>query len=144
MARRVKKEVSCEITVPALREEVFDAWLNPANSPFHEHEKLIVNRTVDGLWYWLVHGVPHYGRFMEFRRPLRVRHTWMSPNTAAVETMVSVTFRKRGDETLMTLVHSGFPSLSSTRAHRAAWNRVLADLGESLTRRADKRRSQAK
>ena len=125
-------EITCERTIPASPDEVFDAWLDPKipGTPFHEHEKLIVNPMVDGLWYWLVHGEPHYGRFTEFRRPGRIRHTWMSRNTLGEETMVTVTFLKKGEGTLMTLVHSGFPNNAKARAHQGAWNFILGNFAE--------------
>ncbi|MGA2594343.1 MAG: SRPBCC domain-containing protein [Bryobacteraceae bacterium] len=125
-------EITCERTIPASPDEVFDAWLDPKipGTPFHENEKLIVNPMVDGLWYWLFRGQPHYGRFTEFRRPGRIRHTWMSRKTLGEETMVTVTFQKKGEGTLMTLVHSGFASDGMAQAHEKAWNFILGNFAE--------------
>ena len=38
-----------------------------------------------------------------------MQHTWVSPNTLGEESTVTLTFQKQGEETLMTLVHSGLP-----------------------------------
>ena len=60
-------EVKVERTIPAPLVEVFDAWLNPniPGNPWNVADKLILNPNVDGLFYWTIHGTPHYGRFTE-------------------------------------------------------------------------------
>jgi uncharacterized protein YndB with AHSA1/START domain len=87
-------EIKLERTIPAPPSEVFDAWLDPKipGTPWHEHEKLIVNPQVDGLWCWLsVRGTAHYGRFMEIDRPGRIQHTWVSRNTVKLGTSSKIT-----------------------------------------------------
>src|SRR3984893_1773283 len=110
-------EIKVERTIPAAPSEVFDAWLDPKvpGTLWHEHDKLILNPKVDGLWYLLTlahrcDGTPHYGRFIEINRPGRIQHSWMSRNTLGEESMVTATFRKTGQDTLMALVHSGLPT----------------------------------
>src|SRR5207245_3089929 len=121
-------EIKLERTIPAPPGEVFDAWLDPKipGNPWHEHEKLIVNAKVDGLWYWLVRGNPHYGRFTEIERPGRIQLTWMSRSTQGEETVVTVTFQKNGEDTLLTLVHSGLKTDEMTQAHNKGWNSLLS------------------
>ena len=123
------REVKCERIIPAPPGEVFDAWLDPKipGTPFHENEKLIINPKVDGLWYWLYKDKPHYGRFVEFRRPDRIRHTWVSQTTLGEETWVTVTFQKNGEGTLMTLVHSGFTNDAMAQAHDKGWNLLIGN-----------------
>ena len=121
-------EIKVERTIAAAVGEVFDAWLDPKipGSPWHENDKLIVDWKVDGLWYWLsLGGTPHYGRFMEIDRPDRIQHSWMSPNTLGEESMVTVTFRKKGEGTLMTLLHSGLPNETMAKAHEKGWNSIF-------------------
>jgi uncharacterized protein YndB with AHSA1/START domain len=121
-------EIKVERTIPAVPNEVFDAWLDPEipGTPWHENKKLIVDPKVDGLWYWLaLGGTPHYGRFMEIDRPGRIQHSWMSPNTLGKESIVTVTFAKKGEGTLMTLVHSGLPNDDMARAHENGWNSIF-------------------
>jgi len=120
-------EIKVERTIPAPPGEVFDAWLDPniPGTPWHENEKLIVNPKVDGLWYWLsVGSTPHYGRFIEMDRPGRIRHSWMSRYTLGEESMVTVTFQKKAEGTLMTLVHSGLPNDDMAKAHEKGWNSI--------------------
>src|SRR5262249_5270659 len=120
-------EIKVERTIPAPPSEVFDAWLDPKipGSPWHENQKLIVNPKVDGLWYWLsLRCTPHYGRFIEIHRPGRIQYSWMSPNTLGEESVVTVTFQKQGEGTLMTLLHSGFPNDDKAKAHENGWNSI--------------------
>jgi hypothetical protein len=111
---------------------VFDAWLNPKipGTPWHEGEKLILNPKVDGLFYWLMRGQPHYGRFTEINRPGRIQHSWMSRNTLGEESTVTVTFQKKGEDTLMTLLHSDLPSNEVAKAHEKGWIYFLDKLVE--------------
>jgi uncharacterized protein YndB with AHSA1/START domain len=120
-------ELKFERTIPAPPGEVYDAWLDPKipGNPWHESDKLILNPVVDGLFYWLIRGNPHYGRFTQTERPHRIQHTWMSPNTLGVESTVTVTFKKKGADTLMTLVHSGLPDDDLARSHEQGWNYFL-------------------
>ena len=104
-------EFKFERTLPASPDEVYDAWLNPSvpGNPWNAAEKLLLDPKVDGLFYWALKGTAHYGRFTEMDRPHRIQHTWMSPNTLGQESMVTLTFQKQGEGTLMTLAHSGLP-----------------------------------
>ncbi len=120
-------ELKFERTIPASQAEVYDAWLSRQvpGTPWSEGEKLILNPEVDGLFYWLVGGTAHYGRFTEVQRPDRIQHTWVSPYTLGEESTVTVTFKKKGEDTLMTLVHSDLPDSEEGRAHDKGWNHFL-------------------
>ena len=120
-------EVKVERTLPASAGEVFDAWLNPKvpGNPWNAAEKLLLNPHVDGFFYWTIRGTAHYGRFTEVERPSRIHHTWVSPNTLGQESMVAVTFKRQGGDTLMTLVHSGLPDTDGGRGHEKGWNYFL-------------------
>jgi uncharacterized protein YndB with AHSA1/START domain len=125
-------EITVERTIPAPPSEVFDAWLDPKipGTLWHGHKKLIFNPEIDGLWYLLslMHrreGTPHYGRFIEINRPSRIQHSWMSRNTLGEETTVTVTFQKKGEDTLMTVLHSGLPNEDMATAHEKGWNSIL-------------------
>jgi uncharacterized protein YndB with AHSA1/START domain len=119
--------VKVERTIPAPLVEVFDAWLNPKipGNPWNMADKLVFNPQVDGLFYWRIRGTPHYGRFTEVKRPARIRHTWMSPYTSGLESTVTVTFKKKGEDTRMTLVHTGLPDTDGGRSHDKGWNYFL-------------------
>ena len=116
-----------ERTIPAPPGEVFDGWLNPKipGNPWNMAEKLLLNAQVDGFFYWLIRGNSHYGRFTEMERASRIQHTWMSRSTLGEETMVTLTFKRHGEDTLMTLVHSGIPDTEAGRRHEKGWNYFL-------------------
>jgi uncharacterized protein YndB with AHSA1/START domain len=120
-------EFKFERTIPAPAGEVFDAWLDPKipGNPWNMAEKLLLNPEVDGFFYWSVKGTAHYGRFTEMERPARMQHTWVSPNTLGEESVVTVTFTAQGEDTRMTLVHSGIPDTDAGRGHEKGWNYFL-------------------
>jgi uncharacterized protein YndB with AHSA1/START domain len=127
-------EIKIERTIPALLDEVFDAWLDPKipGNPWNAAEKFLLDPKVDGLFYWTLKGTSHYGRFTEIQRPDRIQHTWVSPNTLGLESIVTVTFEKQGDDTLMTLVHSDLPDNDGGRGHEKGWNYFLEILREQF------------
>jgi uncharacterized protein YndB with AHSA1/START domain len=120
-------EFKFERTIPAPPGEVFDGWLNPKipGNPWNAAEKFILDPKVDGLFYWTLKGTSHYGRFTELERPGRMQHTWISPKTLGQESVVTLTFKKQGEDTLMTLVHSGIPDTDAGRGHEKGWNYFL-------------------
>ena len=123
-------EVRVERVIPAPPGQVFDGWLDPKTpgTPWNENDKLILNTEVDGFFYWLIRGTSHYGRFTKIQRPVQVQHTWMSRNTSGEESIVTVTFKKKGKDTLMALVHSGLPDTDGGRSHQQGWNYFLDKL----------------
>lgn len=126
--------VKVERTIEASVEEVFDAWLDPTipGNPWNAAEKFVLDAQVDGLFYWTLKGIAHYGRFTEMERPARMQHTWVSPNTLGRESMVTVTFNKQGEGTLMTLVHAGLPDTNEGRGHEKGWNYFVGVLREQF------------
>ena len=134
-------EFKFDRTIPASLGDVFDAWLNPKipGNPWNAAEKLIFNPKVDGFFYWTIRGTPHYGRFTEVERPGRIQHTWMSPNTLGEESTVTVTFEKKGEDTLMTLLHSDLPSNEVAKAHEKGWiyflDKLLDHFGSGVRRK---------
>jgi uncharacterized protein YndB with AHSA1/START domain len=128
-------EVTVERTIPAPPAAVFDAWLNPKipGTPWHMADKLLLNASVDGLFYWAIKGMPHYGRFTAVERSDRIQHTWMSPNTSGLESTVTVTFKGKGKDTLMTLVHTGLPDTDGGRSHEKGWTFFLNGFQNQLS-----------
>jgi uncharacterized protein YndB with AHSA1/START domain len=120
-------EFTFERIIPAPPDVVFDAWLNPKipGNPWNIAEKFLLDPKVDGLFFWTLKGNSHYGRFTVVDRPARIQHTWVSPSTLGKESTVTVTFKKKGDDTLMTLVHSDLPDHELARGHEKGWNHFL-------------------
>jgi uncharacterized protein YndB with AHSA1/START domain len=127
-------EVTVERTIQATPEEAFDAWLDPKvpGTPWSMGERCLLDARVDGLFYWLIRDNAHYGRFIELSRPGRMQHTWISPNTHGLESIVTVTFRKQGQDTLMTLIHTGLPDSDRGRSHEKGWTFFLDGFRERM------------
>ena len=127
-------EFKFEKTIPAPIEEVFESWLDPKvpGTTWNAAEKLILDPRMDGLFYWLLKGTAHYGRFTQVDRPNRLQHTWMSPNTLGQESTVTVNFKRQGEATLMTLVHSGLPDHERARGHKDGWTYFLGLFNEQF------------
>ena len=128
-------EFRFERTIPAPPGVVFQAWLNPKvpGNPWNMADKLILQPKVDGMFYWAIKGTAHYGRFTEVAPPDRIEHTWVSPHTLGEESKVTVSFEKKGDNTLMTLVHSDLPDTDGGRGHEKGWNYFLGIFPEQFS-----------
>ncbi|HEY3966523.1 MAG TPA: SRPBCC domain-containing protein [Planctomycetaceae bacterium] len=57
----------------------------------------------------------------------------MSEGTKGCESIVLVTFERRGDETEVTLRHSGVPDDALGRQHQEGWTWVLSMVAERFT-----------
>lgn len=128
-------EVTVERMILAPPDQVFDAWLNPKTpgTTWHAADMYVLDPKVGGLFFWTVKGTSHYGRFTAMERPATLQHTWMSPNTSGLESTVSVTFKKQGQHTLMTLVHSGLPDTNQGKGHEKGWNFFLGNFREQFS-----------
>jgi uncharacterized protein YndB with AHSA1/START domain len=120
-------------TIPASPAEVYDAWMDSSNpaSVWHGRQKLRIEPKQDGLFY-LVHRsnssgkeFPHFGRFMEVSPGRRLQHTWMSQFTRGLESVVTVSFEQKGEDTLVTLRHTGLPDDEAARGHEGGWTHFL-------------------
>lgn len=73
---------------------------------------------------------PHYGLFLLIERPHRMDYTWVSEATSGVESNVSLTSEPRGEQTDVTLCHSGAPDDEMGRQHKDGWTWVLSMLAD--------------
>jgi uncharacterized protein YndB with AHSA1/START domain len=128
-------------TIPASPAEAFDAWLDPAcpGSPWHGAAKIVIDLKVDGLFYWSIinkagEAKPHYGRFTVIERPRMVQHTWMGLHTHGLETLVIVSYQKKGADTLMTLRHEGLPDDEHGQGHEKGWTSLMSQFAERIQR----------
>lgn len=115
--------------IPASPGQVFDAWLDPKSpvNPWHDADIRIFTPKVNSLFYFR-QGTPHphYGRFLKLARPGKIQMTWMSPHTRGLESLVTVTFKKKGPGTSLTLVHSNLPDDEEGILHKEGWDYYLA------------------
>jgi|UPI00037D5DAE uncharacterized protein YndB with AHSA1/START domain len=129
-------EIEIARTIPAPAADVFDVWLDPKSpgGPWFGAERVILNPVVDGLFYVAVQHEgkkwPHYGRFLRIDRPQNVEYTWVSEATKGLESTVAVTFESRGNQTEVTLRHTGVPDDEMGRQHKDGWAWILSMLAE--------------
>jgi uncharacterized protein YndB with AHSA1/START domain len=134
-------DITVARTIPASANNVFDVWMDPKSpgGPWFGADRVILNPVADGLFYLGVKHEgrtwPHYGRFLRIERPRMVEYTWMFEATKGAESIVIVTMEARGDQTEVTLRHSGVPDDERGRQHKDGWAWVLSALAESLASR---------
>ena len=128
--------------IPASPDEVFEVWNDPKSpgGPWYGAARLIINPSVDSLFYFAVHHEgrdwAHYGRFTALDRPSRVQYTWMSEATRGLESLLTVTFQPSGGQTEVTLRHTGVPDDEMGRQHGEGWTWVLSMLAERFAKSA--------
>ena len=135
-------ELTFNRTIPASPEEAFDGWLDRTNpgTPWSMADKLILDPKVGALFYFHTRksdgaGFPHFGRFDVLDRPRKMQYAWMSPFTRGLESVVTVTFQKKGEDTLLTLKHANLPDDEMGRAHEEGWNYFLGLLEKQFERK---------
>lgn len=133
-------EVTVVHEIAATPHELFDHWLDHTSprGPWSSGIRMIMNPVIGGLFYWADKDSErewaHYGRFLCIERPLHIEYTWMSEPTKGLESIVSVTFHSTGDQTEVTLRHSGLPNDKDGLDHKDGWTRILDAMGERFRR----------
>lgn len=72
------------------------------------------------------------GAFVEIEPPSRLVFTWGFDGSSEVppgSTVVTVSLRPEGDQTVLRLVHSGLPSGHWAMMHETGWTKYLGRLG---------------
>jgi uncharacterized protein YndB with AHSA1/START domain len=134
-------EITVSRTIPAPAEKVYDVWIDPKSpgGPWFGAERVILNAVVDGLFYLAVKHEgriwPHYGRFTQMNRPRLIEHTWMSEATKGADSVVTITLEPRGEQTEVTLRHTGVPDDEMGRQHQEGWTWILSTLAEGFAAR---------
>ena len=68
------------------------------------------------------------GTYKEIDAPNRLVYTWdwKEEENRIGETLVTVEFEARGDETEVVLLHSGFPAVEAKESHEQGWGACIA------------------
>jgi uncharacterized protein YndB with AHSA1/START domain len=137
------KTIDLEVTrsIPASPTEVFDGRLDPKcpGTPWSEAAELVLDPKAGALFYYLFINEaggrkPHYGRFTIVDRPSKVQYTWMSLHTHGLESLVTVTFQKKGADTFLTLRHENLPDDEYGRGHEKGWGYLVSRFAERFPR----------
>jgi uncharacterized protein YndB with AHSA1/START domain len=128
--------LSVERVIPGTIDDVFDAWLDPAQlsrwmTPGASMSVPVaeVDPRVGGRFYIVMRAsgrdIPHEGEYRVIERPTRLVFTWNS-EPAGRDTLVTVTFMKVAErETRVHLTHERFASAAARDSHRNGWGAIL-------------------
>lgn len=137
-------ELTLKRTIPASRDAVFDAWLDPETlsqfmtpGPEMTVPKVEVDGRVGGKFLVVMKSgekeIPHHGEYREIDRPRRLVFTWLSP-FADGDSEVTLTFRESGpQQTEITLTHRGFADEETRSRHEGGWTAIVAKLASVLS-----------
>lgn len=127
--------------IPAPRERVFDAWLDPkmmarfmAGKPDMTVPRIETDPRVGGAFLIVMRtdtDIPHKGVYRDIRRPERLEFTWESPYSVD-GSVVSLTFTDAEGGTLLELTQRRFLDEARRDGHRAGWGHILDRLAEAV------------
>ena len=129
-------------SIAATPEANFDRWLDPKRpgGPWFGVAAAAVEPVVAGLYYLCVRHEgrdwAHYGRFVALDRGRRIEQTWMSETTQGRDTLLTLTFAPRGDETEVVLRHANLPEDEMGRRHKEGWAHLLTAMAKAFVKEA--------
>jgi len=126
-------------TFDALPEAVFDswlvreqwqAWIGPEGC---RCDVPLLEPTVGGRYRIQMHlsdgrEIPVEGVFKVIDRPNTLAFTWGWALSGKADTLVKLAFRAKGQQTEITLTHSGLPTEEDRVGHGKGWNSTLNKL----------------
>jgi uncharacterized protein YndB with AHSA1/START domain len=126
--------------LPATRDKVFAAWLDPESLSIFMAPRAGWSATaeveprVGGQFsiHMLVDGKdrPHGGEYLVIDPPKRLSFTWISHSTHMTPSIVTIDFLEHASGTELVLTHRKLPQ-SQVENHREGWSAILGKL-ESL------------
>jgi len=76
------------------------------------------------------------GTYVQVDRPHKLVFTWIGPLTNNVNTLVTVEFHPRGDETDLVLTHERLPTAAIHEGHTRGWGIILDHLADAISKGA--------
>jgi uncharacterized protein YndB with AHSA1/START domain len=130
--------ISIPKTYDASPERVFRAWTDPASAKvwLAEGGDAVMDARPAGLFYLGMSRngniIPHYGRYLRVEAPRLLEFTWVSEHTRGKESVVTIEFTPRGQQTELSLIHEGLPDEDMAMAHTKGWTYFLDTLVERV------------
>jgi uncharacterized protein YndB with AHSA1/START domain len=128
--------------IPAPRQRVFAAWLDPASLAAWMRPAGTTDVTaeldprVGGKFRIVMAQGPkrfeHTGEYLVIEPPHRLSFTWISQATDHRPTTVTIEFFEREGGTELVLTHRQLPS-SQVESHRSGWSDAVRELQEKLS-----------
>ena len=143
-ATKAKVDYSLEVRkrIPASREEVFDAWLNPKSVEQWMHGgptmscRAKIDPRIGGSFKIDMIAkektYEHTGVYKRIERPKLLEFTWISEGTNQQESVVTIELFDRGEETELLLKHRLLPSQDEVKSHRGGWTEIVDTLARTL------------
>ncbi len=133
-------------TFKAPREKVFRAWTVPeeivkwwgpegCSSPGAEIDLRAGGRYRIAMTTPEQKEIYSFGEYREVAPPEKLVFTWTwegPPEMAGVETLITLEFAEKGDETELTLTHERFPTQKDKENHEWGWNSCFDCLEKAL------------
>jgi uncharacterized protein YndB with AHSA1/START domain len=128
--------------IPAPREQVFDAWLDPKSLARWMRPKgttgvkAEVDPRVGGQFRIVMlqgqESYEHTGEYLVIEPPARLSFTWISRATNLEPTVVTIEFLERDGNTELVLTHRRLPP-TQIDSHRSGWSDIAEALRDQLT-----------
>jgi uncharacterized protein YndB with AHSA1/START domain len=130
-------------TIPASREEIFDAWITADSLKEWMCPQGIKSATatidarVGGRYRIVMHGdadYDHEGEYLVVERPSKLSFTWISAGTDRQTSIVTIElFEKARNQTELVLTHQQLPP-DKIAPHVQGWTAIVENLAASLKR----------
>ncbi len=130
-----KEVVQIRRLLPATPEVVFSAWTDPDSlshwiSPYGK-ASVTLDLRVGGTFEIIMKGkdeeIAHTGEYREIDPPNRLVFTWQSEYTGPNPTLVTVSLRRLGNQTELTLIHELLPR-ERVESHEGGWSLIIERL----------------
>lgn len=136
--------------IPASREEVFAAWIDPESIRdwMCPGETVTAEARLDprvGGSYRIVMKSPtrevdHTGEYLVVEPPAKLVFTWISNSTGNQPTLVTVELFERGGACELVLTHERFTNAEAVRRHQGGWSQIVDKLAAHLAKHRMKRK----
>jgi len=129
-------------TIPARRERLFAAWLDPNSlavwmcpGPVASASAEVDPRVGGRFRISMRHpagDADHWGEYLIIDPPSKLEFTWASAATERQPTLVTVEFLERDGSTEVILTHRRLPA-SQIEPHRKGWSNIVQKLGAAAS-----------
>jgi len=137
--------------MPAPREIVFEAWIDPKG--IHEWmcpgDAVSAEATLDvrvgGSFHLIMKGKDkdhvHIGTYQVVEPPSKLVFTWAGAENPADVTLVTVEFFPHGDESELVLTHERFSKPDLAQRYENGWNTIAEKFATYLSRHTSQKRA---